>query len=233
VVLVIGSIEVLSVPASWVENIRSNTTRAGLGRESLKIAFGVTARSHIVATKIRAGVATEAALCFVFALSVHRVADKHTEARLESSDLTLSGRDVVDCNTTRGLCSEPVVEEKSVWNLRNTLITPITGLEKQVGGPVVREIISGPAGSAARNLGYIRSGHRGIKSISAYDLMRMRRWSHSRIDERIKTLDCDLRASESEMIQAAGKSLGLSDRRENKCGPKHSGREQLAEDTSR
>ena len=68
-----------------VENIGSDTARASLGRKALKIKFGIRARSHIITTEIGSGIATEAALCFVFLLAVHGIADKHAETLMSIS----------------------------------------------------------------------------------------------------------------------------------------------------
>ena len=78
-----------------VEDIGSNTARASLGRKALKIEFGIRAGSHIITTEIWARVATEAALCFVFLLAIHGIADKHAET-LRSISVAVSHEYIVE-----------------------------------------------------------------------------------------------------------------------------------------
>ena len=102
-VLVVGAVEVLAVPAAgkhpvsfsfnfsisdsgdrrdlrWIQHIGTDATRARLGREALKVTPGIGARGRVVAAKVLAREAAEAALGLVQRLSALDIADEHAEA---------------------------------------------------------------------------------------------------------------------------------------------------------
>jgi hypothetical protein len=70
-----------------VQNVRTDSARAWLRREPFEVTTAVSARRQIIATEVGAGVATEAALRFVFRLAVHGIADQHTETLYSKSSM--------------------------------------------------------------------------------------------------------------------------------------------------
>jgi hypothetical protein len=117
--------------------------------------------------------------------------------RLEGSNLIGPRGDVVDRHAAIRLRGEPVVEQESVRDLRNALVTPIPRLEVQVGGPVVGKVVSRSTRRARGDLGNVRVGHGGVEGIAADDLVHVRRGDLARVNEGVEALDGDLRAPEA------------------------------------
>jgi len=112
VVLVVGRIQVLAVPARGEVDVCANAAGAGLFGEADMVDTAALAGSRRVAAKVGARVAAEAVLQLLVGngCSLVGVSRKHAEAGLEGRDLAGLGRDVVDEDAAVGLCAEAVVE---------------------------------------------------------------------------------------------------------------------------
>jgi len=143
VALVVGAVKILSVPACGELDVGANTTLAWLGWQSLSINSIILARSGGISTKVGTGVATVAVVslhCSINGTS-RWVTDEHSESRLEGGDLAGLGGYIVYKNTTSDLCAEVIIELPRSTQLLHTLVATVAGLEVQVGGPVVGEVV--------------------------------------------------------------------------------------------
>jgi hypothetical protein len=113
-VFVIGTIEVLAIPTTivllaryrrtrfdfyqsvrWVKDIRTYSTQAGYGGESLIVKLRIRTRRSIISAKVWTGVATETTLGSVVTRSPHRITYEHAETLHEFvSILPHTGPDV-------------------------------------------------------------------------------------------------------------------------------------------
>lgn len=108
-----------------------------------------------------------------------------------------------------------------VRHLGDALVTSVPSLEVHIRRPVVGEIIGRVAGCARRNLGDVGVGHGGVERVSTDDLVNMGRRHLSGVHKRVKTLDSDLRAAESQVVQPVHEPLGVGQSREEESRPDH------------
>jgi hypothetical protein len=87
-----------------------------------------------------------------------------------------------------------------VWNLRYTLVGAITGLEVKVRRPIVGQIVGGTASSTGREVANVRRRHGRVEGVAPHNLVHVRGAELAWVDERVESLDGDLRASESEVV---------------------------------
>ena len=140
--------------------------------------------------------------------------------RLKGGDFALAGGDVVDGYAAVGLGREPVVEQEAVGNLRHALVAPVLGSEVHVCSPVVAEIVGGTTGRAGSNRRDVRLWHRRVEGVASHNLVHMRARHLVWLDKRVETLDGNLRAAESKVVQPV-EELGVGDRRQGETGPQH------------
>jgi len=122
--------------------------------------------------------------------------------------------DIVHGNTPLRLGCEAIVEQEAIRHLRNTLVAAVGSPKVDVGGPVVRKIIGRVAGGAGGDLGDVGHGHGDVEGISSHDLMHVWRRRLAGVDQRVQTLNGDLRTAEPEVVQAVHEALGISQGRE-------------------
>ena len=122
--------------------------------------------------------------------------------RLEGSDLTFAAGDVVYHEAALCTSCVLVLEELSVRDLRYSFVRSISGLEVEVGRPVVGKILGVATCGARRLLGDICHLHCSVEGITTDNLMQMRRGSLAGIDERIDTINGELRAAEPQHGEA-------------------------------
>lgn len=115
--------------------------------------------------------------------------------------------------------------------LGDTLVAPVASLEVQVGGPVVREVVSELAGCAGGMLGDVVGGHGDVEGVAADNLMDMWRRDLAGVDEGVDTVDDNLGTAKPQHGRAAATAeLGcrLGERRKGEerrlCSPPHLGR---------
>lgn len=120
--------------------------------------------------------------------------------RLEGSNLTRAGGDVVDGDAAVGLRGEPVVEQETVRDLRDALVTSVRGSEVDVRRPVVAEVVGRATGRAGCLLGDVGRRHGDVEGVASYDLVHVRGWRPARLHERVEALNGDLRASETQVV---------------------------------
>ncbi|KAH8159689.1 hypothetical protein CIB48_g8568, partial [Xylaria polymorpha] len=87
--------------------------------------------------------------------------------------------------------------------LGNTLVRAVPGLEVQVGGPVVAEVLAEGAGGARRGGRDVAGGHGGVEGVAAHDLVHVRRGDGARVHEGVEPVDDDLRAPEPQHREPA------------------------------
>ena len=83
--------------------------------------------------------------------------------------------------------------------LRDTLKGAVASAEKQHGGPVVGKVL-GKSTARASALGdeiVRRRVHGRVERVSAHNLVQMRRGNGARVDERVESIDHQLRTAES------------------------------------
>ena len=91
-----------------------------------------------------------------------------------------------------------MIDAIPVWNLRNPLVTAIASLKVEVGSPVVGEIFRVAARGAGGELTDVGVGDSDVESVASDDLVQVRRWELSWVDERVDSIDDQLRAAETQ-----------------------------------
>jgi len=129
--LVVGTVEVLAIPASGEVMDSHDTTLAFLGREGIKFR---ESRQFVLQTDEHKAISLLRSAC--------RLANRHTESRLERCDLLPAVGAEIFLHVIDGHASIDAGDDLRVGHDRHTLIGSIGRmLVEHDGGPVVRKVI--------------------------------------------------------------------------------------------
>lgn len=111
----------------------------------------------------------------------------------------LAAGDVVDIQAA---VLDEVALGPAVADLGDADVAAVLVVEEHDGGPVVGQVLLEGARRAGRLARQVVRGrvHRDVERVAADNLVQVRRVGHARVDERVGTLDDQLRAGESKHV---------------------------------
>ena len=219
VVLVVGRVVVLAVPAGWEGHGDTPAAATGSSRE----ARDVLARAGSAAewALLHVGLAAEAdPTRHLLGIAVGWVTNEHAEALDGSPTLAssvsitfartywLEGRDLgarcVSSNVVN--CHAALDIKPDVRNLGNPLKGAVLGLEVSARRPVVAEVLRvGAAGASGLGRGVEDTGrHAGVERVASDDLMDVGAPNNTRIDQGVDPVDGKLGAAEPHQLLGSG-----------------------------